>query len=407
MKAISDLTTLRILYSTGPGDVAGTFEHWELGKDDPSQLSITYSSQFYDIWRRLGFHAYVISPAKRVRNVSRPRMTIVQRPIPWRKAHGLRYHLGRLLFACRLIHAALRFRADIAIVTSGTHWFLLSILPFLGIKTIPSLHTNVCDPNLAVTRLQNVILVLNRRFFLKRCPALLCASQAIASHIVSPAHSSSPSVSVFLPTYSPHAFAELPRARWDSRPWSILYAGRLEREKGALDLLSIMDRLVHNHCDAVLSICGTGTCESLMRSHVDKRGLMRRVQFHGHVGPVALRKCFAQCHVVIAPTRTECGEGFNQVPMEAILAGRPVVVSRACPSLEIVRDAAIEVRPNAIEDYCEAILTLSRDQKLYEQKVDCCVRYREALLGGANSWHAHVERVLTKLSCDRYGSAGH
>ena len=52
---------LRILYAAGPGDVVGTYRHWKEGRDDPSQVAVTYSGQFYDLCRDLGAEGYVIS----------------------------------------------------------------------------------------------------------------------------------------------------------------------------------------------------------------------------------------------------------------------------------------------------------------------------------------------------------
>jgi hypothetical protein len=60
---------MKLMYLTGPGNIIGTFEHWKNGKDDPSQLAITYSGQFYETCAELGAEAYVISPFGE-RNVS-------------------------------------------------------------------------------------------------------------------------------------------------------------------------------------------------------------------------------------------------------------------------------------------------------------------------------------------------
>jgi hypothetical protein len=56
---------LRILYAAGCGDVISTYKHWVQGQDDPSQLAITYSGQFYEVCRDLDAQAYVISHAKK------------------------------------------------------------------------------------------------------------------------------------------------------------------------------------------------------------------------------------------------------------------------------------------------------------------------------------------------------
>ena len=52
---------LRILYAAGPGDVVGTYRHWKSGVDDPSQVAITYSAQFYQLCKELDADGYVIS----------------------------------------------------------------------------------------------------------------------------------------------------------------------------------------------------------------------------------------------------------------------------------------------------------------------------------------------------------
>ena len=42
---------LRLMYAAGPGDIIGTWKHWKEGRDDPSQVAITYSGQVYDLCR--------------------------------------------------------------------------------------------------------------------------------------------------------------------------------------------------------------------------------------------------------------------------------------------------------------------------------------------------------------------
>jgi glycosyltransferase involved in cell wall biosynthesis len=55
------------------------------------------------------------------------------------------------------------------------------------------------------------------------------------------------------------------------------------------------------------------------------------------------REMFGRCHVVLVPTRSSYSEGFNAVVAEAILSGRPVITSKLCPAIELVRDAVVEV----------------------------------------------------------------
>lgn len=39
---------IKILYAAGPGDIVQTYKYWLNGVDDPSQVALTYSKQFYE-----------------------------------------------------------------------------------------------------------------------------------------------------------------------------------------------------------------------------------------------------------------------------------------------------------------------------------------------------------------------
>src|SRR5512133_2993610 len=86
---------LRILYLGGPGDVAGTYEHWKQGHDDPSQVAVTYSAQFYELCTELGASGYIISYHPR-RTFFRDGNSIVEhRPVPLRQDKAALYWLGQ------------------------------------------------------------------------------------------------------------------------------------------------------------------------------------------------------------------------------------------------------------------------------------------------------------------------
>src|SRR5262249_6967540 len=125
----------------GPGDVIGTYQHWKRGEDDPGQVSVTYSGQFYDVCRDLGAHAYVLACCPKPGSLHEGRFTFLYRPIPFEHGPGSLYHLGQFWYALRLAFTALLFRADVAVITNGSgHWFPLILLAVCGVKVVPSLH---------------------------------------------------------------------------------------------------------------------------------------------------------------------------------------------------------------------------------------------------------------------------
>ena len=63
---------------------------------------------------------------------------------PKRKASGLSYHLSEIKYCLDLAKTARQYRADYAVVQSGTtHYFALSLFRLFGIKVIPILHNTL------------------------------------------------------------------------------------------------------------------------------------------------------------------------------------------------------------------------------------------------------------------------
>src|SRR2546423_11791181 len=131
---------LRIFYAGGPGDVIGTYRHWKQGRDDPSQVAITYSSQFYSLGRELGAEAYVLSFCRRRERISDGQFRIEHRRLRGERGPGVLYHLGQIWYGLRMALSAARFGADVAIISGGTHWFMTGLMRRLGIKVVPTLH---------------------------------------------------------------------------------------------------------------------------------------------------------------------------------------------------------------------------------------------------------------------------
>ena len=111
---------LRIFYAAGPGDVVGTYRHWSAGRDDPSQVAVTYSAQFFDLCRSIGASGYVMSSHPRREVVREGAFRVEHRPIAFSKGPAALYHAGQLWSGLRMVASAARFRADAAVVSGGS-----------------------------------------------------------------------------------------------------------------------------------------------------------------------------------------------------------------------------------------------------------------------------------------------
>ena len=119
----------------------------------------------------------------------------------------------------------------------------------------------------------------------------------------------------------PHFIAAQP-APWTppADPDQILYAGRLEIEKGVpylLEALALLPRRYH------LVIAGDGTLRAVYEQMTARLGLSDRVRFLGWCNQAAMPALYRQSGLLALPTI--CPESFGKVGIEAMAEGRPVV----------------------------------------------------------------------------------
>ncbi len=404
---------LRILYAVGPEDVIEAYNYWINGQDAPSQVSVTFSSQFYEVCRTLDAKGYVIAQSNKHEFVQDERFIIERRPVPLPRASGIFYHLRQVWCGLQLLASAIRFRANVVVADSGTtYWFVLSLFSWIGIKVIPSLHCLLWCKYLPPRLVDKLNLTLSRNLFADDCQAILVASQDVAeqiSHLTGGKHQP---IFEFFSTYRRSDFANIPEpstlvrclttSRSASTPFWVLFAGRVEQNKGVFDLLEIAQRFATlGRQDIIFDICGEGSALESLRLAAKQAGVDNSFICHGYCSKAQMREMFSRSHVVIVPTRTDFIEGFNRVVCESILSGRPVVTSAVCPALSYVRDAVVEVPPNDVQAYGDALLALYSDRQLYEQKRQACVIAQEQFYDNTKSWGSALKSILLTIQAQQ------
>ncbi len=393
---------LRILYAAGPGDVVGTYRHWKAGKDDPSQVAITYSAQFYELCRTIGADGYVISYHKRRERVVEENLIVEHRPVPFRRGSGVLFHLGQIWYGLRLAISAGWFGADIAVVADGTHWFMLGLMSLLGVRVVPSLHCVLWPMSHKPSGfVQRIIWRLNGRFFRKHVFAVMSLPGELPNQAKTMLGPSTAPIIEFLPTYRPESFAHI-TAPPQPPPFRVFFAGRIEQIKGVFDLLDISKKFsADGKLDIEFDLCGEGSLLESLRRSATEAGLADRFRCHGHVTRAAMQEMYQRGHVVIVPSTSDIGEGFNKVVVEGVLAGRPVITSAACPALEYIKDAAVEASPNVAAEYAKAILLLKDDPALYAAKRTNCQLLSQQFYDPGRSWGSGLAAAVHMLETSR------
>ena len=86
---------------------------------------------------------------------------------------------------------------------------------------------------------------------------------------------------------------------------------------------------------------------------------------------------------------------------EGVLAGKPVITSSVCTALEYVRDAVLEVPPDDVKAYGDAILRLADDAELYESKRRGCTVCQSQFYDSARGWGAAVRQMLKVIAPEK------
>jgi glycogen(starch) synthase len=392
---------IRIVYAAGPGNIIETFGYWSKGQDDPSQVSITFSGQFYDVCSNLNAEGYIISSNSEKKFLKQDSFTLEHRPILLSKQSGVLYYLGQILYELSVVISALQFRADVVVGSSTSCFFVLSLLPKLGIQAIPSLHCVLWPRYGSQSKVAKLLWKLNRNFFAKDCLAILSTSEDINEQVRQVTHNQPRPIFNFLSTYRRIEFENVAAPSKDRSIFQVLFAGRIEVKKGVFDLLEIAKQFKREGRDNIkFNVCGTGSAFKSLCKQAEEFELQSSFILRGYCNKPEMQKMFSLSHVVIVPTKSDFVEGLNQVVIEGILANRPVITSSVCPALTYVQEAVLEVLPDDIAAYANAILKLYDDYDFYEMKQQNCSKLQEKFYDASQGWGGVLESIFKKFQID-------
>jgi glycogen synthase len=392
---------MRILSAIGPGDVVAAYRDWRGAVRTVSETSITFSSQEFAFFAAHGIPFWAISSHPRRESLADGENRIENRPrvssdLP---VSGLAYHALQLRYAASLLVSAIRFRATHAIVDSGsTHWFALALFRLFGIEVLPNFH-NVYWPvgHEPQGSVKHAILRLDSVFFRHCVRAALGVSPECGRQV----NAMSGGRTVFFDYRAQFVsgdFGALPRPARPvlAMPMRIMFAGRVEENKGVFDILAICEQLHARHPGRfAFDICGTGGAFDALAAQVAARSLADSVMLHGKLIRPELLKVYGASHLVIVPTRSTFCEGLPMVCAEAVIAGRPVLTSRLSNALDALRGALVEAREDDPADYAAQIEALADDPARYARLVQhtasVSAQFTDARFGLTNA----LERCLS------------
>jgi len=389
-------------YHGGPGAIISTYRKWVEGdRDALGEVSVAFSAQFYNLCESLDLQAYVVSANPNEELLREGRYTLEHRPKPaWCRGGGLRYHVGHAWYTFGLILSCLRFRSAIAIVVpEATATPLWAIVRLFGIRIVTVHHCTFWPAGFRPSgRKAQLTHRIDGWFWEHFVDAALGVSPECIRQVRSIApRFKGPSVVGFA-YFRRDYFDAIPPPPEQRSPFRVMFAGRMEENKGVFDIVRMARMLEDARPGAFRwELCGDGGALAELKAMVKQQGVTDVITLRGHLAPGQMAEAYGRSHAVITPTTSRFSEGMNQVAVEAILAGRPLVSSHVCPALDVIGGAVVEVPPDDVEAYAAAIRRLAEDPEFYEEKRRACAPLAEPFYDRAQSWGRQLQKVIEEL----------
>ena len=161
------------------------------------------------------------------------------------------------------------------------------------------------------------------------------------------------------------------------------------------DVIRAVQVLVDEGLDVTYLVVGRTSVDSAytqsVQAEVAACSLGDRVIFAGEVSEEQLVDCYHACDAFV--WASDEGQSWGLAGMEAMAAGKPVIVSRANGLAEVLEDGktALLVAPRSPEVIADAVRRLMKEPAL----ANSLANQGQRLVREEYSWRRHAEEMLT------------
>ena len=144
----------------------------------------------------------------------------------------------------------------------------------------------------------------------------------------------------------------------------ILYAGRLEKEKGIEYLIQAIPKISKEHQEIKLHIVGKGNMEQNLKDLANKLEIKAKIIFHGYIAHENLAIMYRKSSIFVLPS--VCMENAPLTILEAMSQGTPVITTNMGGQAELVQEGftGYLVNPKDPTDLAEKICDILGDLEL-------------------------------------------
>lgn len=181
---------------------------------------------------------------------------------------------------------------------------------------------------------------------------------------------------------------------WKSHPLKLIFIGRLNPVKGVDILLESMNLLRQKNINLSLTIIGIGrpADHEIIENFVAQNGLNMSVKILQSQPRNNLAKYYADCHLVVVPSRDEA---LPTVVLEAMACGRPVVGTNVGGIGFLVEDGktGLVIAPNSPSALANALIHLNNNRNEMAAMAEASLKRSQAF-----TWHANVNKLASTMA---------
>jgi glycosyltransferase involved in cell wall biosynthesis len=147
----------------------------------------------------------------------------------------------------------------------------------------------------------------------------------------------------------------------------VLYMGRIERDKGVLDLLEAVADHFHKDKQLILVYAGDGSYKEFLLKEIASRSLNNRVMILGYVSHEKLVSLLRKSRVLVTPTHRSFPEGRCMSAMEGLVMEVPVIAPDFGPFSYLVKHGVngLLYKADHVDDLKEKLVSIIADDNLY------------------------------------------
>jgi glycosyltransferase involved in cell wall biosynthesis len=201
-----------------------------------------------------------------------------------------------------------------------------------------------------------------------------------------------------------------PRTEFQTRAQTVGFVGRLDREKGVLNLVQAIP-MVLGKVPAEFVMCGDGPLRSQIADYLGSHGLSGSVKMEGWINHAAIPGYLNQFRLLVLPSNAE---GIANAALEAMACGTPVLMTKVGALAEMATDGKeiFYLDSNDPREIADKIVSVLADASRLQQVSDAAVRFvrtRFSYQSTSEIWDSLFSRLnaaSARSQADKEGNTG-